>query len=89
MPIKLMCTMQFSLECRNKQDHLRRSGQDFFSLFTFILFFQKNTLCNLGKASKKNGKEAVRLTAWVDPPCLTASFPFFFDAFPKLHNVFF
>ena len=38
---------------------------------------------------KKNGKEAVRLTAWVDPPCLTASFPFFFDAFPKLHNVFF
>ena len=68
MPIKLMCTMQFSLECRNKQDHLRRSGQDFFSLFTFILFFQKNTLCNLGKASKKNGKEAVRLTAWVDPP---------------------
>ena len=78
MPIKLMCTMQFSLECRNKQDHLRRSGQDFFSLFTFILFFQKNTLCNLGKASKKNGKEAVRHGGSTQAVSLTASFPFFF-----------
>ena len=46
MPIKLMCSMQFSRECHNKQDYLRRSGQDYFSSLLKFLLQNEYIVCN-------------------------------------------
>ena len=56
-------SLQFNIS-ENLIRHLSSSFGDGFLVLVVVSFFPPY----LGKASKKNGKKAVRLTAWVDPP---------------------